>query len=147
MTQACPRAFDETLISGHLDGELTQATAQRVRLHLEDCVHCRALLEDLRTMREAAVSTEFVKPDDTQWDERPRGTTSRFARGAGWLVLVVWAVAVTVFGLWQFWRSAANLGERLMVFGGISAVALLFISVVLDRIASARTDPYREVEK
>ena len=43
--------------------------------------------------------------------------------------------------------TTANLAERLLVFGGLSALALLFCSVVLDRIASARTDPYREVER
>ena len=36
---------------------------------------------------------------------------------------------------------------RVLVFGGLSAFALLFLSVLLDRINAARTDPYREVEK
>jgi predicted anti-sigma-YlaC factor YlaD len=147
MTASCPRAFDETLVSGHLDGELTQAAAQKVRLHLEDCAHCRALLDDLRAMREATMSTEFVRPDDDQWDERPRGTGSLLARGAGWVLAVVWLVAVAGYGLWQFWQSAANPVERLLVFGGLAAAVLLFVSVVLDRISSARTDPYREVQK
>ena len=33
--------FDEALISGYLDGELTQGDAQRVRVHLEDCAVCQ----------------------------------------------------------------------------------------------------------
>lgn len=147
MAASCPRAFDETLVSGHLDGELTQAAAQKVRLHLEDCAHCRALLEDLKALREATMSTEFEPPNDDQWDERPRSTTSLLSRGAGWVMAVVWLVAVTGYGLWHFWQSTANLIERLLVFGGMTAVVLLFVSVVLDRISSARTDPYREVQK
>lgn len=147
MTDQCPRAFEETLISGHLDGELTQSAAQRVRIHLEDCSHCRELLGDLQAMREATMSTEFSKPDDDQWDERPRSTTSFFARGTAWALALVWLVAVIGYGLWQFWQSSANVVERLLVFGGLSALVLLFISVVLDRISSARTDRYREVEK
>jgi len=147
MTDQCPNAFEETQISGFLDGELTQAAGQKVRIHLEDCGHCRALLDELRTMREAAMSTEFSKPDDSQWDERPRGGVSLFVRGAGWIFAVVWVVAIAVYALWQFWQGSANLVERLLVFGGLSAVALLFVSVLLDRLSSARTDPYREVEK
>ena len=147
MTDQCPNAFDQTLISGHLDGELTQAAAQKVRIHLEDCSECRGLLVDLEAMREATMSTDFKKPDDDQWDERPRGTTSFLARGTGWLLAIVWLVATVGYGLWQFWQSSANMMERLLVFGGLSALALLFISVALDRVASARTDPYREVEK
>lgn len=147
MTLSCPRAFDETLISGHLDGELTQASAQKVRLHLEDCAACRALLEDLRTMREATMSTEFAKPSDDQWDERPRSGLSLLARRTGWTLAGLWLAAVAVFGLWHLWQSSADLVERLLAFGGLSALALLFASVLLDRIASARTDPYREVQK
>jgi hypothetical protein len=98
-------------------------------------------------MREATMSTEFAKPDDAQWDERPRGGASLLARGVGWIFAVLWTVAVVIYALWQFWQGPANLVERLLVFGGLSAVALLFVSVLLDRISSARTDPYREVEK
>jgi len=147
MADRCPTAFDERLISGYLDGELTQAAEQKVRLHLEDCAHCRALLEDLRAIREAAMSTEFSKPDDAQWDERPRGSISFVARGAGWILAAVWAVVVGMYALWEFWTAPASPAERLLVVGGLTALALLFISVLLDRIRTARTDPYREVEK
>ena len=90
MTDHSPCRFDDTLISGHLDGELTQAAEQRVSIHLEDCSHCRTLLGDLQEMREATMSTEFQRPDDDQWDERPRGTTSLLTRGTGWVLAAVW---------------------------------------------------------
>jgi predicted anti-sigma-YlaC factor YlaD len=147
MTDHCPTAFDETQISGHLDGELTQSAEQKVRVHMENCAYCRGLLDELRNMREAARSTEFKTPDDSQWDERPQTGPSLAARGLGWIVLVVWAVFFSGFTLWQFWQGSENLLERLLVFGGLSAFALLFISVLLDRLSVARTDPYREVEK
>lgn len=147
MPDQCPRAFDETMLSGHLDGELTQAAEQKVTIHLEDCVHCRGLLADLQAIREATMSTEFSKPDDDQWDERPRSTTSFLARGTGWVLALVWLATVSAYGLWQFSQSQANLFEKILVFGGLSALALLFTSVVLDRIAAAKTDRYREVER
>ncbi len=147
MPDQCPRAFDETMLSGHLDGELTQSAEQKVAIHLEDCAHCRGLLADLQAIREATMSTEFSKPDDDQWDERPRSTSSLLARGTGWVLALVWLATVSVYGLWQFWQSSADLFEKMLVFGGLSALALLFTSVVLDRIASAKTDRYREVER
>jgi predicted anti-sigma-YlaC factor YlaD len=147
MADRCPARFDETMISGHLDGELTQAAEQKVRLHLEDCQHCRTVLGELRTLREATMSTEFHKPDDSQWDERPQTGMSLIARGTGWIITIVWAVFFAAYALWQFWQGSANLVERLLVFGGLSALVLLFTSVLLDRLRAARTDPYREVEK
>lgn len=147
MTTSCPKAFDETLISGHLDGELTQADDQRVRIHIKGCDHCRRLFDELTTMREAAMTTRFDVPADDQWNESPRGGLSSASRAIGWVTAVVWLVAVTGFGLWHAWQGTESLLERLLVFGGLSALALLFISVLADRIATAKTDRYLEVKK
>ena len=147
MTRSCPNSFNETLISGHLDGELTQADDQKVRIHIGSCDHCRRLLDELTTMREAAMTTRFEGPGDDQWDEHPRGGFSGTSRGLGWLMAVIWLVAVTGFGLWHAWNGPESLIEKLLVFGGISAFALLFLSVLLDRLATAKIDRYREVKK
>jgi predicted anti-sigma-YlaC factor YlaD len=147
MTEHCPNSFDEKLISGFLDGELTQAADQRVRIHIEDCARCRELLEDLAGIREAAMRTDFVQPTDDQWDERPRTAAGGGTRAVGWLLAIIWAVAVSGFGLWHVWTDVENVFERLLVFGGIAAFGLLLLSVVIDRVRSARSDRYREVEK
>ena len=46
--------FPEELLSGYLDGALTQQEEQRVRLHLERSPEARAMLEDLAALRSAA---------------------------------------------------------------------------------------------
>ena len=60
--------FDETSISGYLDGELTQRDDQRVRLHLEDCAECRAIADGMRKMKEATM----MKRKDRIGEVRPR---------------------------------------------------------------------------
>lgn len=147
MPEPCPTGFDQSLISGYLDQELTQAAEQRARLHLEDCAHCRALHDQLRALREASMTTQFIEPDDTQWDERPRTATSFGARTLGWIFLIIWLVAFICFGLYQLWIDTESLLERLLLFGGLSGGALLFLSVLIDRLRSARTDRYREVKQ
>ena len=67
--------------------------------------------------------------------------------GSGWIIAIVWAVFFAGYTLWQFWQGSTDLFQRILVFGGLSALALLFTSVLLDRLRAARTDPYREVEK
>jgi anti-sigma factor RsiW len=147
MTTKCPTSFDGALISGYLDQELTQADDQRVRVHLEGCAHCSALLGELEGMREVAMTTRFENPTDDQWNEAPAGGASLAARGLGWIMAVVWIVAVTGFGLWHAATGPESLLEKLFVFGGISAVVLLFLSVLFDRLQRAKTDRYREVQK
>ncbi len=141
------RGFDEALLSGYLDGELTQAEEQRVRIHLEDHPDARALLDEMRQTREATMTTRLKVPEDVQWDERPRGPFSLFSRRLGWLMIIAWAVAVAAYGMWQFFTSPDNLVEKLVAASAVSGFGLLFLSVFLDRLRDARTDRYRRVEK
>jgi anti-sigma factor RsiW len=143
----CPHAFDETLLSGYVDRALTQATDQRVRIHLEDCVHCRTLVADLRALRDLTMSSAFELPADTQWSEAPRGLASRVARNAGWLILITWGVVMAAVAIVAFLQSDATLLEKLLPLGGIVGVALLFVAVLIDRLKTLKTDRYREVQK
>ena len=147
MTGNCQRPFDEALLTGYLDGVLTQEEEQRVRLHLEDCAVCRSLVDDLQEMREAAMTTQFNIPTDDQWRETPRGPASGLAFGLGWLMVIVWLVGVSGFVLGQMWSGPETLTEKLLAFGLISGIALLFLSVLIDRVRAYKNDRYRRVLK
>lgn len=140
-------SFDEALLSGYLDGELTQAEEQRVRIHLEDHPDARRLLEEMRTMRDATRGTRFETPEDLQWDERPRGPLSRWFRSFGWFFVVIWLVGVGAYGVWQFATSPEDLVSKLLVVGSVGGFVLLFLSILLDRLRDLKTDRYRRVRK
>lgn len=139
--------FDEAQLSGYIDGELTQGEEQRVRLHLEDCVECRNATDELRRLKEATMTTKFKVPEDTQWDEAPRGTVSRLLRNFGWLIALAWAVGILGYGLWRAAADSTDLFEVVAVFGFWLALALIFLSVLIDRIRTLKTDRYRRVQK
>lgn len=139
--------LDEELISGYLDGELSQGQEQRVRLHLEDCPECRAMTEELNRLKEVTMTTEFRVPDDTQWDETPRGRGSGFFRNFGWLILVAWIVGTLGYGLFRMATDTDELFEVVIVFGAWLGFGLVFLSVLIDRLKTRKTDRYRRVEK
>ena len=143
----CGRRFPEELLSGYLDRALTQGEHQRVRVHLEDCAACRGLLAELAALRETAMNTRFLIPADDQWDERPRGGLSRLLRGGGWLVVTAWLVAIGGFAAWLVATAPESLFEKLLIFGGASGGALLFLSALVDRLRALPGDRYRRVEK
>lgn len=147
MPEPCGRTFEEALLSGHVDQMLTQADEQRVRVHVEDCAVCRALVEEMRQVKEVTMSSQFKVPVDDQWSERPRGAASRFAFGVGWTLLVVWGAMVASRVAWAFWTSEDSVGEKLVTFSIVAGLALLFVSVLIDRIKAMKTDRYREVQK
>jgi anti-sigma factor RsiW len=147
MSDNCGRTFDEALLSGYVDRVLTQGDRQRVELHLEACRSCRTLVDELADLRAAALSTVFPVPDDRQWDERPRGPASRAARRAGWIVLLVWLLGAGAYAAYHLALVTEGWTERLLVFGGFSGLAVLLLSVLLDRIRDMKTDRYRGVLK
>lgn len=147
MTEPTSHAVDETMLSGYLDGELTQAAAQKVRLHLEDCAECRRLYEEIETMRDATRTTPFVGPPDDLWDERPRGTLSRIARNVGWFLFGAGAMAALVMMLREIAVEEGDWLGLLLFFSVFGGMALVFLSVLIDRLKTRTTDKYREVKK
>ena len=147
MSGNCGRTFDEVLLTGYLDGVLTQADDQRVRLHLEECAACRRLIDEMRETREATMTTRFELPTDDQWKEAPRGLASRLSFSMGWILVLIWGTGMLGLLVGHLWTAELPLLEKLLLFGGISGGALLVVSVLIDRLATMRKDPYRRVEK
>lgn len=147
MTTLCPNGFDQTLLSGHLDRELTQADDQRTRLHVEDCPDCRRQLADIANVREATMNTQFAPPKDDSWNEDPKGALSTTSRGLGWLFLILWLVGVAGIALWGLLTTPGDLLVKILVLSGLLGGALLFLSVLIDRLRTMKTDRYRRVQK
>ncbi len=147
MPQTCTRSFDEALLSGYLDRALPQAESQKIRIHLEDCGECRTLYEELRTLREAAMSTPFKVPDDDDWPELPKTRSSRFSRSFGWMMLVSWLVVITALTLWRILSQASDALEIFLILGLPGGLLLLFCSVLLDRLHDLKSDRYRGVQR
>lgn len=147
MKQRCQSEFDETLLSGYVDSELTQADNQRVRLHLEDCPSCRSLVDDLLQIREAAMETYFPVPKDEEWREAPRSQGSRWFRRVGWILLTVWILGAGWLAAGAFLTGSALWYEKVLIAVFAGGGLLLFLSVLLDRIKALKTDRYGRVEK
>ena len=110
MPEPCGRTFDEALLSGYVDRALVQRDGQRVRLHLERCAECRAVVEDLIATREVTMTSTFEAPRDDEWPETPRTESSRLLVGLGWPLVTAWAVLLAGYALWG--NLAGNGGPR-----------------------------------
>lgn len=138
--------FDEALISGYVDGELTQGEAQRVRVHLEDCEACRAIAAGLTRLQEATMGSRFQVPQDLQWDESPRGRSSQLLRSAGLVIGLAWLISLFGYLIIELAGSDDVLGV-LLVGGFVLSAGLILASALLDRRLAQQTDRYRRVKK
>lgn len=141
----CPQ-IDE-MLSGYLDGELTQGDRQRVDLHLESCSKCRGAYEELADLRQAVGKMSFGEMSQDEWSKIMNDLPIRASRGAGWLLYVAGFLIVCGYGLYEF---MADDSEDAVIKTGIGALVvgslLLFISVLRQRLIARKTDKYKDVE-
>ena len=147
MSQRYETHFEEAMLSGYLDGELTQADQQRVRLHLEDDPVARALVAEMRRIREAARTTDLAAPGDEEWDESPRTSRSHWLRRSGWFLVIGWAIALLGLALWGLFFGPDAWWEKLLAVTVVAGPVLLLLSVLVDRMKVMKHDRYRRVER
>jgi anti-sigma factor RsiW len=144
-------AFPEELLSGYLDGALTQQDEQRVRLHLERSPAARALYQELAAMREAGRTTRFPAVEDLQWSEAARTPGSALARRLGWVLVILcpllWIGSAVTLASWEEPPPTAGWLFALVAGAGLGGGLLLLVSVIADRLRDSRGDRYRRVLK
>jgi len=137
------------LLSAYLDGELTQADRQRVRLYLESSEECRRELEDLARLKQWTRELQFPDPPDDLMEELERRLSVRGSRRLGWGLVVAGLLALALYGLVQCfarfrWPAGWLEWTAVLLMGGL---ALLFVSVLWQRLLERPYDRYRKVKR
>ena len=103
----------ETAIDDSVDGTIDAAAAAALRAHLEVCADCRALADDFRAIRTAALTLERHQPPARTWHRIAAGLESnRQARRFAWLAWRPMAAAAAVLlmlsATWVMLQPAAQ---------------------------------------
>ena len=136
------------LLSGLIDGELTQQDRQRVELHCETCAECRSQLAELRELRARIGKSNLSDVGEDVWRETMDDNTVKTTRGIGWLLFIgglLIAVGIALFEIFSD-LSSISLTEKLIVGGIWGGLLFLFLSVLRQRLIERRTDKYKDVE-
>jgi len=135
------------LLSGHVDGELTQQERQRVEIHCSSCEECESKLTELRLLRKRVGKSQLSEFGNDDWREMMDDTAVNASRGFGWLLLIGFALVAAGFGIYEFVISSSmSLTEKTVVSGIYLGLALLFFSVLRQRLIERKTDKYKDVE-
>ena len=147
MDEACAKV--DELLSGYLDGELTQRDRQRVDLHLANSARYRARLRELEALRTSVgrLRLDMEPEDQERWRKVMDNAFERTASGIGWL-LVIGAVFVLVgYAGYEFLLAEV---EQPVVKWAVGALYLgltvLLLSVLRQRLRARKTDKYKDVE-
>jgi len=135
------------MLSGFVDGELTQQQRQRVTLHCENCAQCRDNLESLRVLRERIAGSGLSEIGEDKWRESMNETTVEITRGVGWLLFIAGLLVAAGIGLAGFiFSDEIPVGIKLLITAIYGGLGLLLFSVLRQRLIERKTDKYKDVE-
>jgi predicted anti-sigma-YlaC factor YlaD len=136
------------LLAGLLDGELTADETTRINEHLIRCASCRADYEQLRKAANRLEAISFVEVTDEAAKAFWRTPYSRAARVAG-LALVIGGYAVLL--LYALVAYIVHGPEGVIARISLAAIVIGFLVLLglflLERIATYKVDPYKEIDR
>ncbi|MBE9548272.1 MAG: zf-HC2 domain-containing protein [Proteobacteria bacterium] len=135
------------LLSGLLDGELTQQQRQMVKLHCEGCAECSENLESLRVLRKRIGDAALSEVGEDKWREHMNDKRVETPRSIGWILfigglLVVAGIAVSAF----LFSDEIHIGMKFLIIAIYGGLATLLYSVLRQRLIERKTDKYKDVE-
>jgi len=134
-------------LSGYIDGELTQQQRQRVEIHCGNCGDCETELNELRTLRRDVSNARLSEYGEDVWRENMDDGTVTVTRGIGWLLFLGAALICGGIGIYAFvFDSSMGTFEKLVISAMYCGLALLFFSVLRQRLIERKTDKYKDVE-
>lgn len=140
----------KVLISGYLDGELAPEEKRDLEDHLAGCPACQRELDAMRRLF-WGTSAAFEGGDISEetWDRFLENVYNRLERRTGWALFIFGVCCLALYGFYAFimepWTSAA---VKVLLAIPIAGLAVLFVSVLRQRLESIKTDRYtREIHR
>ena len=135
------------LLSGFVDGELTQQQRQLVTLHCGECDECRNNLANVRALRKRIGKARLSEVGEDKWRETMTDTSIQVSRGIGWLFFIAGLLAIAGVGLYTFIVEAGiPIWLKLIMVAIYGGLATLLYSVLRQRLIERKTDKYKNVE-
>ena len=135
------------LLSGYIDGELTQQQRQRVELLCAENEAYAQELEALSSLRAEVRAAKLSQFGEDTWRETMADTSVKTARGIGWLLLIGGVLACAGIAVIAFLTDPSIELRAKLIAGAIyGGLGILFISVLRQRLIERKTDKYKDVE-
>jgi predicted anti-sigma-YlaC factor YlaD len=140
------------LMMGYLDGELSSEQRRRFEEHLAGCPDCAGELNEFKKLKAITDEVTLVEPEDRMWQDYWGGIYNRIERGIGWILFSVAAILLVIYGGFKAIEAIMNdpsVQLLLKVALGVLVLglAILFVSVLRERLYFWRRDRYKDVRR
>ena len=140
------------LMMGYLDNELSDEQRRQFEEHLDGCSECKDELKEFRKLKAITDEVTLVEPEDRIWQDYWNGIYNRIERSVGWIVFSVAAILLTIYGGFKLIEELikdATIGMLLKagLLALIVGLAILFVSVLRERLYFWQRDRYKDVRR
>ena len=140
------------LMMGYLDNELSEEQRNRFEEHLSGCPECAGELKEFQKLKAITDEVTLVEPEDQLWQDYWTGIYNRIERDIGWIIFSVSAILLSIYGGFKLIENIvtdATVGTLLKIglITLIVGLAILFVSVLRERIYFWSKDRYRNVRR
>jgi predicted anti-sigma-YlaC factor YlaD len=140
------------LMMGYLDNELSAESRRRFEEHVAGCSECAEELKEFKRLKAITDEVTLVEPEDRMWQDYWSGVYNRIERGVGWIVFSVAAILLTVYGGFRAIEAIIRDPKVEMLFKVgllvlLVGLAILFVSVLRERIYFWKRDRYKDVRR
>jgi hypothetical protein len=149
-TITCEEA--KVLMMGLIDNELNAEQTVLVKDHLALCPACSEQYKSFINLKEGTSAMKFKNLPDMYWDEYWNHVYNKIERGIGWIFLSIGAIILLTYAgysvLENFFADQSlplimKLGIGILVLG----LAVLFVSVIREKLMIRKVDKYRSVKR
>jgi anti-sigma factor RsiW len=137
----------DELLSGYVDGELSQQQSQFVALHLATCSTCQQTLTSIEELKMTIKQVSYPAMEQQQLNAVLQDLSSQRMQQFSWFALISGILICIIFAVYQFfidsttpWYFKLSIS---LIWGGIIG---LFLSVLRQRLLIRKTDKYNKVE-
>lgn len=149
MLPATEKEKFQMLLMAAIDGELAAAEKTQFEQYVRTYPECHAEWQRYVKLKEITQAMQFTQPSPEVWDHYWVKIYNRLERGLGWIVFSIGCVILLTYGGFKAVEAiVADPTLELIVKVGIIAVIgglmMLLVSVVREKIFTARTDKYQK---
>ncbi len=140
------------LMMGYLDNELSDEQRQRFEEHLAGCGECAGELEEFKKLKAITDEVTLVEPEDRMWQEYWGSIYNRIERSIGWIILSIAGILLVIYcGFKAIEKMIKNPDVEMILKLGLLALiagtAILFVSVLRERLYFWKKDRYKDVRR
>jgi predicted anti-sigma-YlaC factor YlaD len=137
---------------GYLDNELTDEQRRRFEEHLAGCPECANELKNFRKLKAITDEVTLVEPEDRIWQNYWDGIYNRIERSIGWIVFSIAAILLTIYGGFKLIEElikddTISMLLKVGLLALIVGLAILFVSVLRERLYFWQKDRYKDVRR